>query len=371
MRYAAREVDPLSWFVGANLPIVFAAFVAVWGSAATGLTWGQSEHPALQLVAVLLCTVACVLPQLLAAPRRRVDWRLGVVVLLVASSGLILSAVGYAGSSFVIERWWAPFCFALVFAALMPSLAPWRLLVWGAGCLVTVVVVAAVIVGDTVPQWGPLVTYLFVAAPVIVGAAGSAAFAFRIVRTLLPMVDNRSTALISRHLAPDPEDQAAERASLARLTARAVPFVRSIAERGTVEEGDRALAAEIARQLRDDLVSRSDLAWLGLRADDTRVVVVDPDRRAPSMRAAQRTAIRDLVQAVLDDPATDATTVSMELRAQPDGSTAVAITLDADLPDGRRVRHLAPYYFNLRGEMRNVRLGRDRFSFHVPPEAAP
>jgi hypothetical protein len=134
-----------------------------------------------------------------------------------------------------------------------------------------------------------------------------------------------------------------------------------------VSDGDRALAGEIARYLRDDLVSRSDLAWLGLRADDTRVVVVDPERRAQTMRSAQRTAIRDLVRAVLDDPSTDATTIFMELRAQDDGSTAVAVTLDTELPEGRRVRHIAPYYFNLRGEMKDVRLGRDSLSFRVPP----
>jgi hypothetical protein len=85
------------------------------------------------------------------------------------------------------------------------------------------------------------------------------------------------------------------------------------------------------------------------------------------MRSAQRTAIRDLVRAVLDDPSTDATTIFMELRAQDDGSTAVAVTLDTELPEGRRVRHIAPYYFNLRGEMKDVRLGRDSLSFRVPP----
>ena len=37
-----------------------------------------------------------------------------------------------------------------------------------------------------------------------------------------------------------------------------------------------------------------------------------------------------------------------------------------DLPEGRRVRHLAPFYFNLRGEMRDVKLGRASLSFRVP-----
>ena len=370
MRYAARDVDPMSWLVGPYVPLVFGAFVAVYGTAAAILTWGQSSAPWMQPVAVLLCVGACLTAQLRAGSRAPVDWRFGVLVLALGGAGLIVSAVGYAGSSFAIELWWAPFCFALVFASLMPYLAPWRLLAWGVGCLVTVVVAAFLIIDATVPQWGSVVVYLFVAAPLLVGVAGTTAFSYRVVDTMLEVVDERTREPVAVRAAPDPADEAAERETLARLTARAAPFVRGIAEAGTVTSEDRALAGELARQLRDDLVSRSDLAWLGLRADDTRVVVVDPEHRAQAMRAAQRTAIRDLVRAVLDDPSTDATTIFMELRRQDDGSTAVAISLDADLPEGRRVRHLAPYYFNLRGQARDVRLARDGVSFRLPPEGS-
>lgn len=368
MLYAARDVDPMSWLVGPYVPLVFGGFVAVYGGVAAIATWSQSDAPWLQLVAVVLCVGACLVAQLRSGARAPVDWRFGVIVLALGGGGLIVSALGYAGSSFAIELWWAPFCFALVFASLMPYLAPWRLLAWGVGCLATVVVIAFLIIDSTVPQWGSIVVYFFVAAPLLVGVAGTTAFSYRVVDTMLPIVDNRSHQLVTDHPAPDPADEAAERETLARLTARAAPFVRAVAERGTVTDEDRSLAGELARQLRDDLVSRTDLAWLGLRADDTRVVVVDPERRAQSMRAAQRAAIRDLVRAVLDDPATDATTIFMELRAQEDGSTAVAISLDADLPEGRRVRHLAPYYFNLRGEARDVRLARDGVSFRLPPD---
>ena len=369
MFYSARDVDPISWFVGPYMPLVFGGFVAVYGSVASALTWGQSSRPVMQLLAVLLCVAACLCVQWRTGLRARIDWRFGVLVLTLGGAGLVLSAVGYMGSSFAIATWWAPFCFALVFATLMPYLAPWRLVVWGVGCLATVVVAAFLIIDGTVPQWGSIVIYLFVASPLIVGIVGTTAFVSRIVDATLPLIDNRSHDLVTGSTASvDPRDEAAERETLARLTARAAPFVRAVAESGVVTAEDRALAGELARQLRDDLVSRSDLAWLGLHDDDTRVVVVDPDRRADVMRAAQRAAVRDLVRAVLDDPSTDATTVFIELRRQDDGSTAVAISLDADLPDGRRVRHLAPYYFNLRGEARDVRLGRDTVSFLLPPE---
>ncbi|MCS0498950.1 hypothetical protein [Protaetiibacter mangrovi] len=367
LRYAARDVDPMSWFTGPYVPLVFAVFVLLYGGLVSFLTWSQSAWPAMQLVGVALCTAACVLLQVMTALRNRLDWQLGLVTVVLGGAGLVASALGYAQSSVAIELWWAPLCYALVLGSLTPYLAPWRLLFWGTVALVTAVPVASLVVDPRVSTWDSVSVLIIVATPVAVGVAGATAFSYTLVRRMLPIVDNRSSETVSALLEPDPADEAAEREALARFTARAVPFLRAIAERGTVTDGDRSLAGEIARYLRDDLVSRTDLAWLGLHADDARVVVVDPERRAQYMRVAQRTAIRDLVRAVIDDPSTDATTIYMELRAHDDGSTGVAITLDADLPEGRRVRHLSPYYFNLRGQMRDVRLGRDRLSFRVPP----
>jgi hypothetical protein len=357
----------MSWFTGPYVPLVFAGFIAVYGGVMSIVTWNDSALPGMQLAGVALCTLACLLVQLLTSLRNRFNWQLGAVVVGVAGAGLVVSALGYWQSVFAIELWWAPFCFAVALSSLAPYLSTWRLLFWGVIALVTVVPAAFLIVDARVPDWGSVSVFLLIATPAAVSVAAATAFSYSVVHQMLPIVDNRSSEVVSEVFEPDPEDEEAERVMLARYTARAVPFLRSIAERGTVTDGDRALAGEIARYLRDDLVSRSDLAWLGLRADDTRVVVVDPERRAQSMRSTQRTAIRDLVRAVLDDPSTDATTIFMELRPQEDGSTAVAVTLDTELPEGRRVRHIAPYYFNLRGEMKDVRLGRDRLSFRVPP----
>lgn len=368
LQLAPRDVDPLSWFTGPYVPLVFACFVLVYGGTFSVLTWDTAYSPVLQLAGVGMCATACLVIQLLTLRRMRAVWRLGAVAVVGGGGGLVLSALGYSQSAFAIEQWWAPFCCSLVITCLSPYLSAWRLLVCGAVTLVTAVPIAVVVVDTDERVWGVVSELVIVASPIVVGTAAAFAFSLNVVREMLPIVHNRSSETVSELLEPDPEDEAAERVNLARFTARAVPFLRTIAERGTVDAADRALAGEIARYLRDDLVSRSDLAWLGLRPDDTRVVVVDPERRADSMRAAQRTAIRDLVRAVLDDPATDATTMLIELRQHDDGSTAVAITLDAQLPEGRRVRHIAPYYFTLRGEMQHVRLGRDRLSFRVPSD---
>lgn len=366
LAHAARDVDPMSWLIGPYVPLVFAAFIGVYGGLMVVLTWSASERPAYQLLGVGLCMVACLLVQLLTSRRRRFDSLLGIAVTLLAGAGFLASAWGYADAVLELDQWWAPVCVGLALCSLTPYLAAWRLLVHGAIMLVLVSPVAFLLVDRGQIEWGPVSAMTLIATPVAVATAAAIAFSVTVVRAMLPIVDNRSRHLLSRTPAPHPEDEEAERVALARYTSRAAPFLRGVAERGSVTPEDRMLAGELARYLRDDLVSRSDLAWLGLPADDRRVVMSDPERLADRMRAPQRAAIRDLVRAVLDDPATDASSVFIELRREKRGSTAVAITLDAELPEGRRVRHLAPYYFNLRGEVEDVRLNRDGISFRVP-----
>jgi hypothetical protein len=60
----------------------------------------------------------------------------------------------------------------------------------------------------------------------------------------------------------------------------------------------------------------------------------------------------------------------VELRGQPDGSTAVAVSLDVDLPEGRRIMHLSPYYLPLRTAVRDLQWdGLRHIRFEVPPDA--
>lgn len=370
LRLAARDVDPMSWFTGPFVPVIFGVVVTLYGGTMVVALWNTPMHGPTQLLAVVMLALACAAIQALTLVRARIDDLLAVVAIVLGGGGLVVSAAAYEPSVLAIEHWWAPTCFALVFACIVPYLSAWRILAFGCVALATVVPLAFAIVYPAVGAgWGPIAGYFFVAAPVLVTIVGGAAFSSRIVRQVLPIIDSRSTSVVSELFEVDPEDELAERAALAHLTARAVPFLRTIGKRGTVGPDDRVVAGELARYLRDDLVSRSDLAWLGLRADDRRVVMIDPDQRAGALRAPQRAAIRDLVRVVLDDPSTDATSLLIELRAEQDGSTAVAMTLDTDLPEGRRVRHLAPYYFNLRGEMQDVRLRRGGVSFRVPPNA--
>ncbi len=367
---SAQEIDPLSWFTGAQVPLVFGALNLVYGWTLAVVAWRAVHEPRLQFVGVLVTTLGCVFVHVMTRPMRpRIGWRVGAIAMGIACLGFGLSAIGYAGEAFTIELWWAPFGLALVLASLAPYLAARQLLVLGLGSIAVTAPFAAFAVRDNVEAWGPVGITLIIAAPTISGVVATATFSYVVVSRMLPLIEKRSEVLVSTEAGRDDGAETMERVRLAQLTARAAPFIEAVARSGQVTAGDRALAGQLARRLRDDLVTQSNLTWLDSVAAGSRLVVVDPERRANRMRGSQRTALRALLQAILDTPGTDAGSLLVELRAADDGSTAVGVSLDMELPEGRRIMHLAPYYLTLDTAVNDLQWGDDSFlklSFKLP-----
>jgi hypothetical protein len=370
LRLSAQEADPLSWFTGPLVPLVFATLNLLYGGTFAAVTWGASRDPLLQVVGVGLCSAACVVVYVLTRPmRRRFNWGGASVALAVGIVGFGLSAIGYADTALSIELWWAPFALALVVASLGPYLPARAIMLLGAGATLIAVPIAQITTHPQVTVWGPVSTAVIVAAPLICGILATAAFSIAVVARTLPLIERRSQTMLSLDAPQGARNERLERERLARLTSRAAPFIEGIARSGEVTAADRTLAGNLARRLRDDLVTQSNLSWLDSVAKD-RLVVVDPDRQANRMRAAQRTALRALIRAILDTPGTDAGSLLVELRAHPGGSIAVGVSLDFELPEGRRVMQLAPYYLALRGSVEDLQWSDDRFlrlTFNLPP----
>lgn len=368
---SAQDADPLSWFTGSFVPLVFAGLNLVYGVGFAIATWEASRQPLLQIAGVLLCVAACLLVHLLTRPmRRRIGWGGAVAAVGISVVGFGLSAVGYAGTQLAIELWWAPFGLALTIGALGPYLPARALLVLGAGATVMAVPFAWVVVREHPLPWGPVSTALIIASPIVSGVVALTAFSLAVVSRTVPLIERRTQAMLSFDAPRGERAVQAERERLALLISRAAPFIEQIARDGTVTAADRTLAGQLARRLRDDLVTQSNLSWLDSVATD-RLVVVDPDRRANRMHASQRTALRALIRAILDTPGTDAGSLLVELRGHPDGSTVVGVSLDFELPEGRRIMHLAPYYLALRGSVDDLEWSDDRFlrvTFNLPPE---
>jgi hypothetical protein len=359
-----QQLDPLSWFTGRVVPLVFAGLILLYGAFRIP-TWFTTSMPWLQPIAVFLCAGACIGVYIMTRSLRpQLGWLEGAITVLIAGTGLVVSAIGYSGTNLSIELWWAPFGLALAISSLSPYLSARRVLVLGGGGAVAGSVVSFLALEATVGQWGPISAMIIIASPIICGVVASVTFSSVLVRRMLPIIEQRSRMVLPVGQSDAAAEQV-ERLRLARLTARAVPFLDGIAASGKVTAADRALAGQLARRLRDDLVTQSNLTWLDSVAADSRLVVIDPERRASRMRPAQRTALRALLRAVLDTPGADSDSLLIELRGREDGATAVALSLDVDLPEGRRIMHVAPHILTLRTAVDDLTWDARKMSFTV------
>jgi hypothetical protein len=371
---SAQAVDPLSWFIGPLVPLSFSILTLVYGTIQSALTWSAGPLPLLQPIAVVISAGAGLVVHFTTRPMRSgLGPGLAVVALCGSVAGMVISAIGYANSAFSLEQWWATAALALTIGSLAPYLPARRLLVLGTAATVIATVVTFFIVYPAHPGFGPFGTALLIAYPPVLATAATTVFSYSIVSTMLPMLESPSRIRVVGQTARDELSKQMERVTVARLTARAAPFLQDIAEARRISPADRALAGQLARRMRDELVTRSNLSWLASIASESRLVVVDPDHRARAMNHAQRTALRAMLRAILDTPGTDRGSLMVELRAAPDGATAVGVSLDIALPEGLRIMHLAPYYLTLGTAVDDLTIHSEehlRMSFRVPADGA-
>lgn len=370
-RLSPQEVDPLSWFTGPYVPTVFAVINLVYGTLSAVADAVSGASPILQGFGVALSTLACLLVQFLTRPMSGpLGWGAGAAVVAISIVGFAVAAVGYTGSALPLELWWGPFGVALTIGALGPYLPARALAVLGAAATLVSVPLASIAVQFDDHPWGPLGRAFVLAAPIVSATVAFTVFSVAVVGRMVPLIERRSQTIVAVPPIPELRYEEAERARLARLIERAAPFIEHLARSGEVTPTDRTLAGQLARQLRDDLVRQSDSTWLDAIATE-RLVVVDPERSAARMRSSQRTALRALLRALLDLPGADAGSVLVELRRLDDRSVAVGVSLDVDLPEGRRILHLAPAYLALRGSVDDLRVSAERelrVTFHLPED---
>ncbi len=367
---SARAVDPLSWFTGPLVPVAFSVLALIYGVILAFVTWGATPLPWLQLIAAALCTSTGIAVHFATRPLRRdLGWILGALTLVPVVAGMVVSAAGYAGSGLPVEQWWAPGALGLMIATLGPYVPVRQIVGLGGGATLVAVLVSRAIVHPRQDQWGPLSVAVIVAYPPVLSIIATSVFSYAVVKRMVRMLESPSRLMVPGQALRDEAAEHIERVTIVKLTARAVPFLEGIAAAGRITPADRALAGQLARRLRDELVTQSNLTWLDSIASESRLVVVDPDRLAHRMSSAQRTAMRGMLRAIVDTPGIDSGSLLVELRKAPDGSTAVAMSLDMALPEGRRIMHLAPYYLTLRTAVDDLVIDREtllKLSFTVP-----
>ena len=130
------------------------------------------------------------------------------------------------------------------------------------------------------------------------------------------------------------------------------------------------MAGQLARRLRDELVFRVNASWLGTVATGRPVAVMDPEHRADTMNDAQKSALTGLIDAILDTPDTGTKSLLVVLRGEDNGATAVAMSMDLHLSEGRRATRLALYCLTLKTAFEGLSWSDGRLlnmRFEVPP----
>jgi len=368
---SAQSIDPISWFTGTNVPLACAALIVVYGFALIAGQWDASRAPVAQLVSVALAAGACVLVHLITRPMRPpIGWVVAGLVFSFVVAAVAVSALDYSGAPFALEFWWAPSAITLATASLAPYLTAPKLIVLGGSATGATVVIGLSLLDPFQDSWGILGSAVLIGYSPILGVLATVTFSYSIVSTMSRMLDSPSRNEVDGRAVLDEAANVVERVTLAQLSARAAPFLERIADAGVVSPEERSLAGQLARRIRDDLVTQSNVTWLELIAQQSRLVVIDPKRRARAMDDAQRTALRALLQAILDTAGTDSGSLLVELREAPDGATAVGVSLDIALPEGLRIMHLAPYLLALGTAVEDLRVDRHALgvTFRVAPE---
>jgi hypothetical protein len=258
---------------------------------------------------------------------------------------------------------------ALVLAALAPFNSAIILVVFG--LLSTVVCsIVAVIAFYPSADGKSLFSIIVIAALVPVQATvATAMFSAFVVERVVRWSTLPIQAELSSNRALDFSQWNAASDELRLLSDRVIPFLEQMAHDGFIAARDRTLAAELGREVRDALLNTLDRSWLDSLASEHGLRVIDPGNRAGRLTQAQRGAVRSLIVAVLESAALVPDTLSIELRNSSEGGVAVGLTMRLDLPEGKRMMLLAPYYLTLRATVDDLTWDdRDELSmrFRIP-----
>jgi hypothetical protein len=365
-----QDVDPVSWFTGPRMPITFSIAAVLEGVAITIIYWDSWSSAILQLLAMPFFLGAGWLTTTSSQPNRpRFRLRDAAGILALACFGVVVSALGTYGGTVPVAQWWPGIALAATLVSIAPYCTPRRLLICSFPLIAFVGIVGWIVFSSQTDFWPPAAIVIIAIGPVTIGAAGGVVFSYTVVSRSLALFE-ASAGVEEFHTAVDTAEADRERDSIARVSARVAPFLEEVAAAGEITPENRALAAQIARRLRTELVTATSRSWLDVVAHEIGMIVSDPGRLADSMNESQRTALRALVVAAMGSPMVDQQTVLIELRAQPDGSTAVALSIDVDLPEGRRLVLLAPYYLTLKTTVDDLSWDDGRsllMRFRIPP----
>lgn len=358
-RRSAHDVDTLSWLTASLVTAWVPAVIALLGAGGVLLGSQGEDAPIYQWVAIALAASATLLIHLAARPtRRRFGLAPAIAVPVLASAAVLTSAWGIARGgggepeSIVPELWWAPVAVALVVMSLSPFV-PGRVFLPAGFMVAGASILAAILVTEPLDAVSPGAEVVIAASSPIFALIGGSF----LTRFLISEVEAWRAGLVDTLAAAplrEPAVTVVDRTTRGALSSDALPFLASIADGAPVGPREREHAARLATQLRSALVDRDGSGWLGAVIARRAVHVTDPHRLADRVSLDQRAAILALIDGVFSDDEAGVYAARLELAPGTDDQVAVALTLDLELPEGRRTAVLAPYYLSVKSVVRDI-----------------
>ncbi|MFN3707273.1 hypothetical protein [Microcella sp.] len=350
------SVDPVSWLTTATVPITATLLATLYG--VLEILVVPPRGGVLQWIALICLAAAGVVVHLRTRPPRGILGAPAVlVVLALVSAAAVLSTLDYDGTMFSLTLWWVPLGISLILIALAPYVRASTIVAITVAQVLIVGLIAFVLVVPDDPRWPAVTTAIVVVTPIIAGGIVSAVLSASIVRISMRW-SGRSKSLLPSLGAPTIDDHHLVRAvddDISEQLVAAVTFLRDVAHRGEIREGDADRARALSLDLRARLLADASATWLERIVRGHPIELQDPDRLADQLTVAQRTALRAMIDALVSDPESGFVSARVTLRSIGAGTVAVALRITTTLPEGRRISFLAPYYVALSAAVRDIR----------------
>jgi hypothetical protein len=366
-----QQADPMSWILSLNVPFAVMIATAVATPMTVLVIAPSGVDPVMVVVTGLCVAVACLLVFIAARPQKpHIGLLQSIAPVMLSWVAALSSGIAHRDGNLSLEDWTGPFAVSTVIIVLIPYTSAIALAAYGVvGAAICAALAVEFFPNDGASELSRIVSGA--AIPLEAGIAGAIFCAF-VVRGIARWRSLPYDTVES----PNLEDSfpASVRAfGIPTSVGRDVTtLLTRVADEGRVHARDREQAAELARGIRTDLIAVLNRSWFDSLVLAKRLTVVDPDTIANRMTSEQRSTIHALLATVLASPLYSGDSMRIEFRALDDGVTAVALSMDIALPEGRHVMMLAPYFVTLKSSVDKLEWAggeqlRMRFELPAPP----
>lgn len=317
-----QQLDPVGTLGSRLLAVVLTVVALCYALILTARSSGQVSNPALAALALLWLIGACLTIIVGTSPTRAPFSRAAhVVVHLLALGAITLSIASQWGTNRLIQDDFGSVSLGVLLLAMGPYRPAIELATVGSLSAIFVGFLTLLEVRGFDSETPPVAFVLVGMAPILALSYASAVYSGGLVDSLERWQRGAIQSVTSRADAmTDGITRAVQHDRVTILGRDVLPFFSSILEADVVTPEDRVRAREIADSIRSIMVAEADRSWLetvtGVAHADAvsgTGAVVDRNGRAAAMSTDQRTALRALIVALLEEPCYASGSLRIEL----------------------------------------------------------